>query len=441
MTQLLTKNEKRYFNRELLYFAFPIMLEQFLLKVSAITGSALLGQIGKVELSASSLSITILSILEVAILGVTLATTVTVAQNTKNKDEWSKYATAGFLFAGAIAVVIALFSVLFAENLIELMFSGAEDIVKQKTAGYYRILSLSGLFYVVDFNCSAIMRGFGDSKTPFRITLFTNTANIAMTALCLFVFGFDYRSAAICYVCAIALSGAIKFIMLISGKYGFKFSFSKPLSRHFTKLIKIGLPSMLERSLIQFAALGMQMVVSMLDTTTLAGYQAANNTISFTYTFTAGLEVALVSLVAKYKFENKQAANQVVKASYKYGFIITAIAGIIFAVFAPYFISLFANGNDVVAEGAYILRLLVLTIPLTTAFQAGIGALKTGNDIYYSLAVTVIAPNLMRLPLAYYLVSSCSMGFLGLYIGCVADYVLRAFVVLWRIFKKRWLTD
>ena len=91
------------------------------------------------------------------------------------------------------------------------------------------------------------------------------------------------------------------------------------------------------------------------------------------------------------------------------------------------------HAAEVIVQAAKILRLLVLTIPLTTGFQAGIGALKTGSDVNYSLAINLISPNFIRVPIAFVLVKYAGLGFMGLYIGCVVDYIVRAAVVIWRI--------
>lgn len=437
----LTLDEKKLHSEAMIKFCLPAFLEQFVVKLSVLAGAAFLGHVGKIELSGSSLSSTLIAIPEAVIMGFTLAITATAAKLFSNKKEIRKIASCGYFVTLILSAILTLSLFLASESMINLMFSGAEQVVKHTTNKYFRIQLFALPFYAVDFTSSAIMRASGDSKTPLKIMVGANCINLVCIYLCLHIFHFDYRSAAVCYVLSFILSSSVKLLILMSGKYRFTMRFENFSPKHFKQLLKLGIPCMLERSLIQFAFLGIQTVTSLLGTATLAGYQAANNIISFVYTFTGGLEIALVSLVGRYKYENKKAASCYVGVSYKFGMLVTCIVGVIMFIFAESFVSIFAKEKDVIESAAEILRYLVLTIPLTTGFQAGIGALKTGSDINYSLAITVISPNFIRVPIAYYLVSVHGLGFIGLYIGCVTDYAIRCAVVLWRIKKKKWLED
>lgn len=442
MDAALTSAEKRQYNRELLRFTFPAIFEQFLIRVSAIAGSAFLGHVGAAELSASSLSSTLMTMLEALLMGVSLGITVVCARFFSDKEKVKRAATAGLVMEIILSLVL-LFAMHFAsDGIISLLFSSAEEKVRLYTANYFSICVYACPFMAIDFTCSALMRSSGDSRTPFIITLSSNCLNLTGIYLCLNVLHYDYRSVAVCYCISLGVNAFAKFAVVLSGKHKTatlrfrKFDFS------YIKLIaKIGVPSMTERFLIQFAFLGIQTVTTLLGTAVLAGYQAANNVINFTYTITGGFEIALVSMVGRYKYENKSAARQMVKASYLYACVFTFALGAVFFIFADRFVTIFAGDKEVIAEAVNILRLLVLTIPLTTGFQAGIGALKTGSDINYSLAATVIAPNFIRVPIAYFLVSSMGMGFMGLYLGCVCDYAIRAAVVIWRILRQRWVEE
>lgn len=440
MVNTLGQTERRRYSDELLKFTFPAIFEQFLVRVSAIAGAAFLGQIGAAQLSASSLSSTIMTMIEALLMGFSLGITVVTARFITDRNKADRVASAGFAVEMALSLVIMVLCYVFSGNVISALFSSAEQKVKMYTAKYLSISVLASPFMALDYTCSALMRASGDSRTPFYITLMSNCVNIAGVFLSLNFFGFDYRSAAVCFVLSAVISGLVKFAVIASGKYRrYKLRFCRFDKSELLQLSKLSLPVMLERFLIQFAFLGIQMVTTLLGTTVLAGYQAANNVVNFTYTITGGFEIALVSLVGRYKYRDKQAAWQMVKSSYKYAYLFTVIAGCIFFIFADGFVRIFASEKEVIEEAARILRLLVLTIPLTTGFQAGIGALKTGSDVKYSLGINVISPNFIRIPIAFVLVKFAHFGFIGLYIGCALDYLIRALIVIWRIIKKDWL--
>lgn len=439
MDTALTKSDKRLYDRELLRFTMPAVLEQFLTKVSTLAGAAFLGQIGAIELSASSLSTTLVSMTDALLTGLSIGITVMCARFLSDKKKLLEYASAGFASEMIIAFLLLVGMLFFSDGIISLLFSNAEPILKVYTAKYYSVCIFSIPFAAIDYTCSAFMRASGDSKTPFYVTLLANALNLIAIFVCLNMLGLDYTSAAYCYTGSYVLSAFVKYIIVISGKHkSFRLKFVRFGFSDIAAMSKIGLPAMFERFLIQFAFLGMQMVTTMLGTVVLAGYQAANNVISFVYTVTGGFEIAMVSLVGKYKYSDRSAATQMVKGSYKYACLFTFIVGVIMFIFSPVLVRIFAKEADVVKESAGILRLLVLTIPLTTAFQAGIGVLKTGTDIKYSLAINIISPNFIRIPIAFILVKS-GLGFMGLYIGCVIDYLVRAVVVIWRILLRKWL--
>lgn len=428
------KLQKQECGKELLKFTYPAILEQFLVRISSIAGAAFLGQIGAVELSASSLSSTLMAMVEALIMGVSLGITVVSARFLSDRNKVHRTATAGLVSELILSVVLMLFTTLFSTGIINVIFSNAEPVIKAYTANYFKICVCACPFMALDFTCSALMRASGDSRTPFFITLISNGINFLGIFLSLNVLNFGYKSVAWCYVLTLFVSGIAKLCVLSLGKYEkytlklVRFSWGDIL-----QVFKIGIPASFERFLIQFAFLGMQMVTTMLGTAVLAGYQAGNNVVNFTYTITGGFEIALVSLVGRYRYSDKQRAKQLVIGSYKYAMLYTGIVGAVMFVFSPHLVKIFASDEEVIVQAAKILRLLVLTIPLTTGFQAGIGALKTGSDVNYSLAINLISPNFIRVPIAFVLVKYAGLGFMGLYIGCVVDYIVRAAVVIWRI--------
>lgn len=434
MEMALTKEQKKECSRELLKFTFPAILEQLLIRIASIIGVAFLGQIGAIELSASSLSSTLMTMIEALLMGISLGITVLSARFIEDRNKVHRVATAGFTVELLLSAILMIVATVFSKGIIETLFSNAEEIIQLYTAEYFSICILACPFMALDFTCSALMRASGDSRTPFFITLMSNGVNLVSIFLCLNVFHLRYTSVAMCYVLSFVVSCAVKICVIVSGKYKkYTYKFARFHGNELSQLFRIGIPASFERFLIQFAFLGMQMVTTMLGTTVLAGYQAGNNVVNFTYTITGGFEIALVSLVGRYRHSDMNIARQMIKASYKFSMIFTVAVGTVMFIVSPYAVRLFASEKEVIEQATVILRLLVLTIPLTTGFQAGIGALKTGKEINYSLAINIISPNFIRIPIAYFLVSCTNLGFLGLYIGCVTDYIVRASVVIWRV--------
>lgn len=428
--------------RQLIRFTVPVVAERLLMILAGTAGTAFLGHLGAAQLSASSLAISVINITQSMFIGIGFGATVAVASAADDDKKQNDFLN-NALYIGLFAALVVLAALmLFAEPIIFGLFRKAEPAVRQMTAQYLRIIAWSVPFLSADVIISSGMRGAGDSKTPFFIMLLTNLSNILLLVLFLSVLHFDFRGAAYAYFIATVFGGLVKFAILVSHRYRIYLNlFQLPNWKGIKRIASVGLPSMTEKALIQTAFLGMQMVTTLLGTKTLAGYQAANSVLQYIYAITYGIETALVSFVSMYKNKDKALTVYYVKASLKTAQAVTcAFAGSLL-ILAPFVLKAFFHDADVLQESTVILRLMCLTVPITTCFQVCQGILKTGSEIKYVVAMTLACPYLVRIPVSLFLIMRFDIGFYGMYAGFFADYLLRAGVYYYRYLKRKWLND
>ena len=123
MDTQLTQAERKLHSEAMIKFCIPAFLEQFIVKLSTLAGAAFLGHVGKIELSGSSLSSTLISIPEAIIMGFTLAITATAAKYFGNQKEIRKISSCGYFVTLILSAILTPVLFLTSEGIINLMFS------------------------------------------------------------------------------------------------------------------------------------------------------------------------------------------------------------------------------------------------------------------------------------------------------------------------------
>lgn len=434
---MLNSSDKKLYS-DIFRFLLPAMAENILITAMNTVSSTIVGRIGPVELSGVSIATTIIYVVQALFTGLGLGFTVQIARS--HKKEANKITALSLELSLLLAAIIFMVFIFFIPGIIQLLFSKSDPAVREIAANYLGLCKYTFPFLAIDSCVTACLRGVSQIKKPLNITIFADIINIGLCLL--FVFGLHtgYEGSAFAYIIATIIGGTLKLLYLIFPGHELTLNrLYKPDLNTISGIMRISLPSMMEKFLIRNGFLGMQTVTALLGTSVLAGYQITNNVLNFLYAFTAGIEVTQITFVSRCAVQkNKRGTKVSAYGLLMLGEILMTVFGIIIFLGARTVASLFTTDPSTVDSTVFILRLMCFTLPFTTCFQSIQGAMKTCNDINFVTFMNIGSTWLLRIPLAYVLVKYADLGFYGLFIAFTLDYVLRAAVFLIYARKEHW---
>jgi len=229
----------------------------------------------------------------------------------------------------------------------------------------------------------------GNTLSIFLVRIATSVFSVVLLVLLIFNAGLELRGAAIANVIVAWVELVI--LLILTAKKGRFFTNSIGFTlKYFYTALKIGIPTGIER-LLTFCSLVLttKFLVSFGDTA-LAGSQIGSRIEAFAFMPGFGFMVAAMVLTGQNLGANRiSLAQEFNKAILQVSSVVMGILGIIMAVFAPQFSSIFLDEQDVVRISMlYLLAVGFSQVPQIWVFVLD-GALRGAGITNMSLAINV----------------------------------------------------
>ena len=169
-------------------FALPILLANILQSLNGSVNSIWVGRyLGEAALTATSNANTVMFLLIGAAFGVALAATILIGQciGANNIAESRRVVGTSATFFAAISVAMAVAGLVLCRPLLVAMHTPPDSV--PLALAYMRVIFLALPFLYMYAFVMAVLRGAGDSKTPFYFMLLSVGIDIALNPL--FIFG------------------------------------------------------------------------------------------------------------------------------------------------------------------------------------------------------------------------------------------------------------
>ncbi len=222
----------------------------------------------------------------------------------------------------------------------------------------------AGAFTVVLYNvCTGILQAVGDSKRPLYYLIFSSCLNVLLDLLFIGVFRWGVWAAAF----ATALSQGVSMLLCLSRLlrtkevYRVDLKYIRFHEGMLAKIVRLGLPSGLQNSMIAIANLFVQSRVNTFETAAISGVGCYMKLEGFAFLPITCFSMALTTFIGQNlgakEFERaKQGARFGIVCS----LIVAEIIGVIIFLFAPVFLSLFSKDAQVIAGGVKQCRMEAL---------------------------------------------------------------------------------
>ncbi len=446
-------------NRIIWYLAWPTIIEQILQSMVQYVDSAMVGSLGASATAAVAVNTSTIWLLNGLMNAAAVGFSVLVAREigAGNLERARNVVRQSILSTVIMGLVLTSVMQVVARFLPSWM--GAADDVVPNAVVYMRYIAAVFPFTMAMIVFSAIIRSSGDTRTPLMFNLLTNILNIIGNFLLIFptrqinigsltftMWGADMGvgGAALSSAISTSFSGLCLFAALFmkdhpakitwKGNWRFDASLLKTVAR-------LGTPVALERATLSFGQIALTKLITGLGTVSLAAHHLANTAESITYLPPSGFSTAATTLVAQsLGSKDKELAKRYGKLCTIYGTALMTVMGVLLYVLAPQLMRVFTRDAAVIELGARVLRIEAFAEPFFGLSMLIFGVLRGAGDTKGPFLISIFGMWIVRLPLAWILVTFTGLGLAGAWIAMMCDLVVRGICCLWRFRGGRWLS-
>ena len=339
----------------LVRFSLPLFLGNLFQQLYNVADSFVVGNFcGDAALAAVSSSGSLCYLLIGFFQGVFVGASVLISHRygAQNKSGVEKAVHTAVIFSLVIGLTLTVLGVCFTPTILHWM--GTPDSVMPDSVLYFRIYC-AGLLGLVLYNAAnGIFQALGDSNRPLRYLVISSLTNVVLDLIFVVLLDLDVAGAALATILSQGLSALLAFRYLMSGKFLVQI---RPCLLHvdlptLRPLLRLGLPSGVQNSLIALANLVVQTNINAFGDNAMAGCGSYSKLEGFVFLPIVSLTLALTTFVGQNLGAGQtKRCKQGARTGIIMAVVLAELFGILFWFFAPELVALFSDSPGVVAFG------------------------------------------------------------------------------------------
>lgn len=440
----------------ILVLAWPIFLEQVLTSLVQAVDTAMVGSMGAIATTSVSISQSPNMLVNGVVMSLGVGFTSLIARSVgAGENERAKtLIRQAILMVFALGIPLSVMYFLLARQIP--IWMGGETEILDSSESYNQIIAFSMCFRCLTMVLTAIYRGYGDSKTPMKVNVMVNLANVAGNYLLIFPTreicvlgqavmmpgaGWGVAGAAVSTSITTIVGALILLVLCFTRKSEMQISIKDSFAPDWTELkaaIRLGFPAMVQRALMSSSHIVVTSTVATLGTAAVAAQSlsATAESMSFMPGFAFGTAITTLygqSLGAK----RPDMAHDFLLKTVKLGAVVMAAMTCVLFFGSTQIISIFTPDPQVIEYGGIWLKILaVIQIPQMIAFCVS-GALQGAGDTKTPLYITFASMWGVRI---LGIMICIHVFHLGLYSICVCmctDNVVRCILFLIQYYRSK----
>ncbi|MFB6146197.1 MAG: MATE family efflux transporter [Halobacteriaceae archaeon] len=456
--------------KPLVVLSLPIVLSQMLQVGYNLADTFWVGRLGQEAVSALSYSWPLVFLMISVAGGFTVAGTVLVAQHKgAGNDEKVDYAAGQTIaFVGVVAAVFSIVGYFLTPWLVSLVGATPGTTEYTLAVEYTRTIFLGVVFMFGFFVFQALLRGWGDTRTPLYLMALGVALNVLLDPLLILGFdqnvllstlgldyvrswlyattgfgGFGVQGAAIATVISRGLGAILGFVWLFGGHVGIQLSLSdlRLDPEMVTRIVALGAPSSVEQSTRALGITALTALVALAGDDAVAALGIGNRINSLVFLPALGLARGTETVVGQnLGTEQTGRAKRAVGYSSAIVTAVLAIVGVVAYLFARPLTAVFIPGaRDVITLGADYLRVIGPTFLFIGVFQVVQGAFRGSGSTRTAMAFAILSLWAFRLPPAYALLQWLDMGATGVWYAIALSNLLSMVAAALWFRRGRWV--
>ena len=337
------------------------------------------------------------------------------------------------------ALMTSLISVIIAPFLPYWM-GGSEEIARDASI-YFAIFGLAGIFFQAEGLAGSMLKCSGNMKIPSMLNIGMCVMDVLFNYIFIYILDLGVMGAAIgTGVAMLITAGLMLYFLLVKSKIlslvGRPGSF-KPKSDTISTAFKIGAPMGLQHLLMGGAYVVSTMIVAPLGTIAIAAHSLAITVESLCYMPGYGIAEAATTLVGQgIGAGQKLLTRSFARMSVGLGIAVMTVMGVLMWIFAPELMSLMSPVEEVIAQGAQVLRIEAWAEPMFAAAIVTNGVFIGAGDTIIPAIMSLVSMWAVRLTLAASLAPK--YGLKGVWMAMATELTFRGSIFLFRLFKGNW---
>ena len=366
--------------KNLTLFAIPILLGQVFQQLYNTADAWIVGHFrSNSEYAAVTSTGSLVFLLIGFFSGIAVGAGVVIARyyGAKDKEKLDSAIHTTVAFGLICGVVLSVVGVLLTPTILRLMQT--DDSYIKYSIEYFRYYFLGALSIVMYNLGMGVLRAVGNSKSPLYYLIISSLVNIGLDYLFVGVFDWGVWSAALATSISQFLSAILCIIRLAKGGEGYQFQFRRlrlegPMLR---EIIRYGLPSGIQNSIIAFANVIVQSNINMFHEDTVAGCGTYAKLEGFAFLPITCYTMALTTFVS----QNLGAGNvDRAKKGSLFGVLSAMVAaeliGVIMYIFIPQLLKLFISDPEAISYGITHARIDTLFYCMLALAHCSAGVLR-----------------------------------------------------------------
>lgn len=261
--------------KQLLAFSMPLLVGNLFQQLYNTVDSVVVGNfIGSEALAAVGSSNSLINLIIGLFMGIGTGAGVIISQYYGAKDEDRLHLAVHTTMALSLIGGLVLIGTGVSLSPLILKWMGTPDDVMSNSVAYLRIFFWGSLFNLLYNMGAGVLRAVGDSRRPLYYLCISSVVNIVLDLVFVIVFHFGIAGVGYATVIAQAVSSVLTIWALVTSKEAYRLIPSKIRvhKRMMMRILKIGIPSGIQQSIISLSNVIVQANVNSFGYTAMAGF-------------------------------------------------------------------------------------------------------------------------------------------------------------------------
>ena len=341
--------------RKIIFFSIPMILGNLLQQMYNAVDSVIVGNyVGSNALAAVGSSTSIINLLIAFSMGASAGAGVVVSQfiGAGNKKGVKISVHTALAIAIILGMILTAAGIIFTPTILKWMRTPEE--VMRESVVYLRLYSAGLLFSVVYNMAAGILNAVGDSKRPLIYLGSASFLNIVLDIILINWMKMGIAGAAIATNISQILSCILILVFLskVPENYQLKFREIKIYKKMAGRIIKIGLPTAIQNTVISFSNILVQSSVNTFGAKAMAGFGAYLKLDGFNILPILSFSMAVTTFTGQnYGAGKTDRVKKGMWAVLIMGVIYTFVSGAVILMFSDFFMGIFTQDKEVMYYG------------------------------------------------------------------------------------------
>jgi len=428
------KENKLTLLRPMIKFLIPLLLSNIMQSIGQVFGMIVVGHwLGVNALAAISAFFPLLFLLISFAIGIGSGSSILIGQayGAKLEERLKEIVGTTLSFTFILGLILAIIGSIFSKGI--LIGIGTPDNILNVSVHYARILfcSLPILFLYIVY--TTLMRGTGDSKTPFYFLVLSTILNIVLMPI--LVFGWIGMPKLGIYGAAYAslISTILTFVTLLIYLYKTKHPLQLNASRKYLRmdggllklLLKLGIPTSINMIFLSLSEIAVITFVNKYGSDATAAYGVGNQLVSYVQMPALCISITVSIFAAQAIGANQfERLNQVIRVGMLLNYVLGGITVLLTYLMAKPILHLFLTSQNTITISHTLLMITLWSYLIIGHSYILISTMRASGTVLWPTILSVLSIWCVEVPIAYLLSHYTNLGIKGIWIGYPAAFIV-----------------